>query len=148
MVWPSVKSQEEIMPGWIAFIGLLLIAAIFLYAGYGKLVAPSSTIGYIAHVGLPLPPEAYVVSLVVELGGGILLVLGWQTRFAAAVLALFCLVTGFAVHLPVRDHNNLIHFYKNLAMAGGLLQIAAFGAGAVSFDARRAGGGAPHALQA
>jgi putative oxidoreductase len=148
MLWPSVKSQEEIMPGWIAFIGRLLIAVIFLYAGYGKLVAPSNTIGYIAHVGLPLPPAAYVVSVVVELGGGILLVLGWQTRFAAAVLALFCLVTGFAVHLPVGDHNNLIHFYKNLAMAGGLLQIAAFGAGAVSFDARRAGGGAPHALQA
>jgi putative oxidoreductase len=62
------------------------------------------------------------------------ILLGFKTRWAAAVLAIYCLATGFGVHLPVGDQPNLINFYKNLVMAGGFLYVIAFGAGAVSLD--------------
>jgi len=116
--------------------GRVLMAAIFIWAGFGKLMAPGMTIGYMAHVGLPVPPAAYVVSVVVEVVGGISLLVGFQTRIAAAVFALFCLFTAFAVH-GFADQNNSIHAMKNIAMAGGFLFVIAHGAGAWSVDAMR-----------
>lgn len=124
-------------------IGRVLLAAIFLWAGFGKLMAPGMYIGYIAHVGLPLPPAAYVVSVVVELLGGIALLVGFQTRIVAAILALFCLVTAFAVH-GFADQNNTIHAMKNIAMTGGFLFVIAHGAGAFSVDAMRQRQGLSH----
>ncbi len=117
-------------------IGRVLLAAIFIWSGFGKLIAPSATIGYIAHVGLPAAPAAYVVSLIVELLGGFALLLGFQTRVAAAALGLFCLVTAFAVH-GFGDRMNEINAMKNIAMAGGFLFVIAHGAGAWSIDAMR-----------
>ena len=70
-----------------------------------------------------------------ELGGGLLLVAGFKTRHVAAALALFSVVTAFAFHGNVSDQNQMIHLLKNIAMAGGLLQVVAFGAGAWSVDA-------------
>lgn len=119
-------------------LGRLAMAAIFIWAGFGKLMAPSMTIGYIAHVGLPVPPAAYVVSLVVELGGGLALLAGLATRWVALVLGLFCLVTAFAVH-GFGDMNSQIHAMKNIAMAGGFLFVMAHGAGAWSIDAMMGG---------
>jgi putative oxidoreductase len=115
-------------------LGRLLLAAIFLWSGFGKLMAPGPTIAYIAHAGLPVPPAAYVVSLIVELGGGIALLLGFQTRVVAAALGLFCLVTAFAVH-GFADRANEINAMKNIAMTGGFLYVIAYGAGAWSLDA-------------
>jgi putative oxidoreductase len=77
----------------------------------------------------------------VELGGGLLLVSGFWTRTAATALALFCLVTALTFHSNFADQNEMIHFLKNVMMAGGLLQILAFGAGALSIDNLRAKGG-------
>src|SRR6202020_1177290 len=91
--------------------------------------------------GLPLPPFALAVSVAVEVGGGLLLVAGFQTRIVAAVLALFALATAFSFHSNFADQNQMIHFLKNVMMAGGLLQIVAFGAGALSVDNLRAKGG-------
>jgi putative oxidoreductase len=73
---------------------------------------------------------------VVELGGGILLVLGYQARLAALVLAVFTLASALGFHTNFADQNQMIHFMKNLAMTGGFLQIVAFGAGAFSLDGR------------
>ncbi|NRP72586.1 Inner membrane protein YqjF [Ensifer psoraleae] len=120
----------------LAFIGRLLLAGIFLSSGFEKLADPSGTIGYIAAANLPLPSVAYAIALVVELGGGILLVLGYQARLVALALAVFTLVSALGFHTNFADQNQMIHFMKNLAITGGFLQIVAFGAGPFSLDAR------------
>jgi putative oxidoreductase len=125
----------------VAAIGRLLIASIYLISGLGKIAAPAMTQSYIAAAGLPLPSVAYLVAVAVELGGGILLVLGFQTRIVALVMAAFTLATAVGFHHDFGDQNQMIHFLKNIAMTGGLLQVFAFGAGALSVDARRGNSG-------
>ena len=83
---------------------------------------------------IPLPELAAWLAIIVELVGGILILVGFQTRWVALVLAIWCLVTGFAVHLPVGDVPNMINFYKNLVMAGGFLFVASYGPGGISVD--------------
>ncbi|EHP38514.1 DoxX family protein [Cupriavidus basilensis OR16] len=94
-------------------------------------------IGYIQSVGLPLPQVALAIAIAVELVGGIALVLGYRTRVVAAILAVFSVATALAFHANLADQNQFIHFFKNIAMAGGLLQIVVYGAGRFSLDARR-----------
>jgi putative oxidoreductase len=114
--------------------GRWLIAAIFLWSGAHKLLSPADPlVANIARHGLPFPELARWASIGVELGGGLLLALGFKTRLAAAGLALFCLMTAVAFH---NSGDQFIDFMKNLAMAGGLLQVAAFGGGPWSLDAR------------
>ena len=120
-----------------AALGRLLIAVIFLASGLGKIAAPATTQGYIASAGLPAPMLAYLIAIVIEVGGGVLLVLGFQTRLVALVLAVFSVAAALSFHHDFADQNQLIHFLKNIAMAGGLLQVVAFGAGALSLDSRR-----------
>jgi len=127
---------------YIAAAGRLLMALIFLISGAGKIATPAATLNYIASAGLPLPALGYLIALAVELGGGMLLVVGFQTRAAAIVMTIFTIATAFSFHHDFADQNQMIHFLKNLAMAGGLLQIVAFGAGAFSIDGR-----AGHALR-
>jgi len=119
-------------------IGRVLLAAIFLISGAGKLLNPAGTIGYISAVGLPLPEVGLVIAIVVEIVGGVLLIAGYRTRFVALTLAVFTIVAGILFHNHFADQNQLIHFLKNLAIAGGLLEVAAFGAGRFSLDARKA----------
>jgi putative oxidoreductase len=119
-----------------ALAGRILLAAIFILSGAGKLADPGGTIGYIGAAGLPLAPVAYAGAVAAELGGGLALVLGFRTRIAAAVLALFSLAAAFSFHSNFADQNQLIHFLKNVAMAGGLLQVVAFGGGRFSLDWR------------
>jgi len=116
--------------------GRLLLAILFLLSGLSKIAAPDVTIGYIGMVGLPAPQLGYLVALVVEVGGGLLLVTGFQTRIVALVLAVFTVVTALVFHHDFADQNQMIHFLKNIAIAGGLLQVASFGAGSFSLDAR------------
>ena len=121
----------------IAAIGRVFLAALFLLSGLSKLGAFAATTGYIAAAGLPLPTLVYAVTLVVEIGGGLLLLVGFQARPIAAVLALFTLAAAVLFHRDFADQNQVIHFLKNFAIAGGLAQIAAAGAGRLSLDARR-----------
>lgn len=123
---------------YTAAFGRLLIATIFLLSGANKVIAPTATLAYIAAAGLPLPPLAYAIAVAVEIGGGALLVLGLRTRPAALVLAGFTIAAGIGFHHNFADQNQLIHFLKNLAITGGLLQVAAFGAGRFALDERRA----------
>ncbi len=116
--------------------GRLLMAAIFILSGIGKVAAPAATIGFIASTGLPFATLGFAAAVAVELGGGILLAVGYQTRLVASVLALFSIVTALVFHHAFGDQNQMIHFLKNVAIAGGLLQVVAFGAGAFSIDAR------------
>jgi putative oxidoreductase len=122
---------------YLAVTGRVLLAAIFLWSGLGKILDPASALGYIGSVGLPLPEAALGISIIVELAGGVALVLGYRTKLVAALLALFSIATALVFHMAFGDQNQLIHFFKNIAMAGGLLQVAAFGAGPIGIDSRR-----------
>ncbi|HTH98688.1 MAG TPA: DoxX family protein [Stellaceae bacterium] len=121
---------------YLPTLGRILIAAIFLLSGFGKLADPAGTLAYIRSAGVPLPTLSYAVAATIEVGGGILLILGYRTRFVAAIVAFFTLATALSFHTHFADQNQMIHFFKNIAMVGGLLQIMAFGAGAFSLDAR------------
>lgn len=121
---------------YLPFFGRLLIAFIFVLSGAMKIGAPADTINEIASVGIPMAPLAYVLTILVELGGGLLLLVGYQTRWAALVLAVFCVVAAAFFHNNFADQNQMINFLKNLAMTGGLLQVVSFGAGRFSLDAR------------
>lgn len=131
------RSNSSVTTSTLPLVGRILIAAIFLLSGASKLAAPTATIGYIQSVGLPFPTLGFVIAVLVEIGGSIALIAGYRTRLVAAILALFAIATAFAFHSTLTDQNQFIHFFKNLAMAGGLLQVVAFGAGRFSLDARR-----------
>jgi len=94
-------------------------------------------IGYIGSVGLPFPELALAAAIAVEILGGAALIAGYRTRLIAGLLAVFSVVTALIFHSALADQNQFIHFFKNIAMAGGLLQVVAFGAGRFSLDARR-----------
>jgi putative oxidoreductase len=125
----------------VAAIGRLLIAVIFIMSGLGKIADPTGTQGYIAAAGLPAPLLAYLTAIAVEVGGGILLVVGYQTRIVALIMAAFTLAAALGFHNNFADQNQMIHFLKNISMMGGLLQVVAFGAGAFSLDGRTARNG-------
>ncbi|ANB76215.1 DoxX family protein [Paraburkholderia phytofirmans] len=121
---------------FLPLLGRILIGAPFVMSGLGKLAAYGATVGYIAAIGLPVPPLAFVVAVLTELGGGLLLLSGYRARVVSLAMAVFCVVTAMFFHHNFADQNQMIHFLKNVMMAGGLLQIAYFGAGAFSLDAR------------
>jgi putative oxidoreductase len=119
-------------------LGRLLMSSLFIWAGFGKLMNPSGTAKYFASYHLPAPDVLVWIVIIIELIGGLMILVGFQTRWVALVLAIFCLITGFAIHLPGGDMANMTHFYKNLVMAGGFLYVFAYGAGALSIDNRTA----------
>ena len=107
----------------------ILLSAIFLQAGFNKLMGPVSSIAYIAKLGLPVPQAAWALTVAVELAGGLMILAGFRTRLVAPILAVFCVATGLAAHYHPGDTGQMIHFMKNLAIAGGFLQLAATGPG-------------------
>jgi len=126
----------------LALVGRLLFVLLFLPAGIGKITGFAGTVGYISSVGLPMPQVAAVLALGVEIAGSLALAAGFGTRPAALVLALFTLVASFFFHnywaVPAaQQFVTQLLFYKNIAVVGGLLTLAAWGPGAWSLDARR-----------
>src|SRR5258708_27722685 len=113
------------MSGFLALIGRVLSGWAFGMRGLGKLAAFGPTSAWAAAAGVPVPPLAYIVAVALELGGGLLLIAGYQVRLVALALAVFCVAAGVAFHNNFADQNQMIHFLKNVMMAGGLLQIAA-----------------------
>ncbi|MBA4214041.1 MAG: DoxX family protein [Polaromonas sp.] len=125
-----------------ALLARLLLAALFLPAGISKISGFAGTAGYIGSVGLPMPELGAAIAIAVEVLGGIALIIGFGTRWAALALAVFTLVTSFFFHaywaLPAEQQMlQQLMFMKNIGVVGGLLALAAFGAGAFSLDARR-----------
>ena len=113
----------------LALIARVLMAYIFLVAGWGKISAYSATVGYMESMGVPgvlLP-----LTILVEFGGGLALLFGFQARFAAFGLGLFSIITAFVFHDGAQDS---INFMKNFAMAGGLFFLMLHGAGKMSLD--------------
>lgn len=126
----------------LSLIGRLLMAWMFLPAGIGKITGFAGTVAYSASAGLPMPEVGTAIALVIEVVGGLALILGFGTRWAALALGLFTLVASFYFHnfwaLPA-DQQMIpsLLFYKNMAIVGGLLTLAAWGAGVWSLDAKR-----------
>ena len=124
-------------------IGRVLIVALFLPAGIDKLTGFSGTVGYFSSLGMPAPSLGVVVAIVVEIIGGLALLVGYRTRIAAVVLAVFTLaasVAGHAYWAAPADQAFVqqLLFFKNIAVVGGLLILAAAGAGKISIDNFRA----------
>ncbi len=123
-------------------IARILLALMFVLAGISKLSGLEGTAGYIASRGLPAPMLLAVAAAVVELVAGVLLIIGWQARWAALALAAFTVVASVIFHnywaVPAAQQmTQQLMFMKNLAVTGGLLLVFAFGAGTLSLDARR-----------
>lgn len=116
-------------------LGRVLIALIFVISGIGKLGAYSGTQGYMESMGVPGMLLPLVIAL--ELLGGLAIIVGWQTRVVAFLLAGFCVVSAVLFHGNVGDQGQQIQFLKNLGLAGGFLFLVAHGAGAWSLDNRR-----------
>ncbi|WP_052494113.1 DoxX family protein [Nitrosospira sp. NpAV] len=131
-----MNSNEKALPA-LPMVGRLMMAAIFLISGFGKAAAPQMTIGYIASIGLPFPALVLAIAIGVEIIGGLMLALGYRTRIAALALATFTVAAGALFHNAIGDQTQFIMLLKNIAITGGLLQVAAFGAGAFSIDTRR-----------
>jgi len=126
----------------MTLVGRLLLAFLFLPAGIGKIAGFAGVSGYIASKGLPMPEFGAAIAIVVEVGGGLALIAGFGTRYAALVLALFTLAATFFFHnywgVPAdQAYVQQLMFNKNIAVVGGLLLLAAHGAGAWSVDAKR-----------
>ena len=126
----------------LSLLGRALIALLFIPAGFAKIGGFASTVGYIASKGVPMPEVAAALAIGIELGLGVLLLLGFQTRWVALGIALFTLVITFIFHnywaVPAAQMMMQQQaFFKNIAVIGGLLTIAAWGPGAWSLDGNR-----------
>ena len=124
-----------------ALVGRLLLALLFVPAGLSKIGGFDGTVGYIASKGLPLPSLGAVIAILVEVGLGLALAFGFKARASALVLAIFSVVSGIIFHNfwameAAQVMVNQIMFMKNLAIAGGLLGVVAWGAGAYSLDSK------------
>jgi putative oxidoreductase len=124
--------------------GRILIALVFVLAGIEKITGFGGTVGYIASKGLPLPQVAAVGAIIVELGGGAMLVLGWNARWAAAAMFVFTALAAVIFHnfwaVPAdQAANQMIHFMKNISMMGGLLYVMIYGSGPLSVGSNEPG---------
>lgn len=126
----------------LSLMGRVLLALLFIPAGFGKITGFAGTVGYIASKGVPLPELCAAIAVGVELGLGLLLLVGFQTRWAALGIAFFTFVISFIFHdywaAPAAQMMMQQQaFFKNIAVVGGLLTVAAWGAGGWSVDAKR-----------
>ncbi len=123
----------------MALVGRILLGLIFVLSGFGKLTGFAGLVGTIAGKGLPMPELLAALSVAIELGGGLLLVIGFKARWAALVIFLFIIPISLTFHNfwtmeGAAAAANKIHFMKNLAIMGGMLMLAAFGPGRYSVD--------------
>ena len=127
---PTTTPAQDIF----ALIARLLLATLFVLAGINKLMGMEDTVGYIASVGLPVPDLIYFATVALEIGGGLLLATGFKARQVGFVMGVFTVLTAVIFHNDFSQQIELTMFLKNLAIAGGMFAIAAFGAGRLSLD--------------
>jgi len=126
----------------MSLIGRVLLALLFLPAGFSKIGGFDKTVGYISSKGVPLPEASAAIAIAVELGLGLLLLVGFKARWAALGIAIFTVVITFIFHAfwsvpPDQVMQQQQAFFKNIAVVGGLLLVAAWGPGAWSLDGKR-----------
>ena len=117
--------------------GRVLLSILFIIAGFGKLSDIAGTAGWFGSIGLPMPTATTIVVGLIELLGGLAVLVGFQTRVAAIVLAIFTIAATAIGHLDFSQAGNALALQKNLGITGGFLLLAVLGAGAYSIDARR-----------
>jgi putative oxidoreductase len=122
-----------------ALVGRILLAAIFVISGFGKIGGFEGTAGYIASKGLPMPQVLAALTIALELGGGILLIIGFKARWVALLFFLWLIPTTFIFHKfwgidAAQAQAQMINFLKNVSIMGGMLLLFAFGPGAYSLD--------------
>lgn len=127
------------MQNSVVLVARIMMAMIFITSGFGKLTGFEGTVGYIASKHVFMPQVAAVVAIIAELGGGILLLVGFKARWAGLALAIFTVAAAALFHDfwaadAASKMNQTIHFWKNITMAGGLLMVFAFGPGRYSVD--------------
>lgn len=125
-----------------ALAGRILLALIFIISGYGKITGFAGTAAYMASKGLPFADVLLVLTILVELGGGALIALGWKARWAAGVIFLFLIPVTLVFHNPAgldaaEAQQQMIHLLKNVSIMGGMLGLFAFGPGCFSIDGRK-----------
>lgn len=130
-----LASQQSLL----LLLARVLLVVLFLKSGVPKLINFSGTVAYMGSVGAPLPAVAAAIAVFMEVPVAIALLLGFQTRLLALLLAIYTIATGLIGHAywtmtGAEQANNMIHFYKNVAIAGGFLALCAAGAGRFSFD--------------
>lgn len=133
-----MNNQYSIPANTLILLGRILASMLFILSGFGKLTAAAATTAYFAKIGVPAPQLAYVIAIACELGGGILFLLGVQTRIVAVVLAVFTVATALLAHADFSQLAQQINFMKNLAIAGGFLGFAVLGGGGYSVDGQMA----------
>ncbi len=130
----TTRAQDAVM-----LVARILLALMFVIAGFGKIGGFEGTAGYIASKGLPLPQLGAAIAIVVELAGGIMLIVGWKARWAALAIAVFTAVATVIFHnywaMTGADAGmQRLMFMKNVSVIGGLLAVYAFGPGRLSID--------------
>jgi len=120
----------------LKLLGRVLLSTIFILAGYGKIVGFGGTVAYAAAFNVPFPEVAIILAIVFELLGGLMLLVGFQTRWTALALAVFTLLVSGVFHANFAEQTEVTMLLKNLAIAGGLLYVKAGGAGRYSVDAK------------
>ncbi|CAN7510018.1 DoxX family protein [Brucella pseudogrignonensis] len=130
----SITPQSN---GLATLVARVFLSILFILAGFAKLTAISGTAGYFAGLGLPVPTVTAVLVGLVEFVGGLAILVGFQTRIAAAIVALFTIGATLVAHMNFAEGMNALMAQKNLAIAGGLILLALQGAGSISIDAKR-----------
>ncbi len=130
-------------PAWLDLLARILLAGVFIVFGWLQLTRYGFYIGYATKFGVPLPSILMAFAILVELGGGLMLLVGWKTRWAGLALAIFTIIVTCFFHRywefdPAQAPIQMANFYKNLSMIGGLLYVYFYGAGQYSLDAREA----------
>ena len=124
--------MDETSDSSVLLVARCLVAGLFLWSGVGKVSGYEETALFMSHsgvIGLLLP-----AAVVVEIGGALLLIVGFKTRFVSLALAGFCVVTALLFHANFTDRVQMFHFLKNFALTGGLLALYVSGPGRLSFD--------------
>lgn len=133
----SVAGTGSATNGAVLVLARLLITILFIFAGFGKLSDIGGTAGWFGSIGLPAPTVVAVLVGLLELVGGIAILVGFKTRIAAIALAVFTIAATAIAHTNLADQTEMLMFLKNLSITGGLLVLASFGPGALSIDGRR-----------
>lgn len=120
--------------GWQLPLGRVLIALLFVVAGWGKLTGFAGAVAMVAAAGFPMPQLMTVLAIVFELGGGLMLLTGFHVRLASRMLVVFTVIATLAYHTDFSQQVNMIMFLKNLAIIGGLLYVCKAGAGSWSLS--------------
>ena len=135
---PNAAASRDVA----ALIARVLLVALFLLSGTNKIGGFDGTVSYIAAHGLPFPALGAMIAILVEFGGGLLVLVGWKARWTALVMAIFTVAAAIFFHAYWADADaavrmgDYINFWKNISIAGGFLMVFAFGPGRYSFDRR------------